>query len=409
MVINLKNSILISLLFLIFFATNVTVEGGSGISAILILLVSVAGLIATNASQYPSLKRWEWAWFVSIFVFFGLVYFGVIKGFDSMEVIDQPSRLVLSIPVYLYIRRVGVNLKIVLIGIAIGAILSGVYSWYQHVELGYGRPQGALTNAVYFGDIMVLIFAFCLYGALYSKDLWFKLFMLLSSFFALYAVAMSGTRGGWVALISIFLLLIFYNVWNIPLRKRLIGFMVVVLTLVFVYQSPDLPVKSRISTTVNNVALYFSEGKMSSIGYRFEMWKASWLIAKKDNFLGNGIDDYQVSAKKISEEYGVHISVARFHGPHNQYFESLVNEGIFGVIALFAMFLIPLRVALNNIQQSKELDVSAIFVVTILVAYMEFMLSISALVIQSMSLFFAFSMAMFLGQLVYNAHKKQEA
>ena len=148
----------------------------------------------------------------------------------------------------------------------------------------------------------------------------------------------------------------------------------------------------------------FSKGEMSSIGYRLEMWKTSWLIAKNDNFLGNGPDDYRASAQKIVDTGQVHKSVTRFVGPHNQYFESMVNEGVFGLMSLLAIFFIPIRIILKNLRDPKRQHVSAMFVLTILVAYMEFMLSISSLTVQIMALFFAFSVSVFLGLFTHNRH-----
>jgi len=143
---------------------------------------------------------------------------------------------------------------------------------------------------------------------------------------------------------------------------------------------------------------------MSSIGYRLEMWKTSWLIAKNDNFLGNGPDDYRASAQKIVDTDQVHKGITKFAGPHNQYFESMVNEGVFGLMSLLAIFFIPIRIILKNLRDPKRQHVSAMFVLTILVAYMEFMLSISSLTVQIMALFFAFSVSAFLGLFTHNRH-----
>ena len=120
---SLKNNILISLLFAVFLITSVNIEHGMGILAILMLLVSIVGLIATRGLDYPSLQSWEKYWLASLFFFVGLVYIDILRGFGDISDIDSQSRLLLAIPVYLYVRRVGVNLNIVLIGVAIAAIV----------------------------------------------------------------------------------------------------------------------------------------------------------------------------------------------------------------------------------------------------------------------------------------------
>ena len=403
MSLTLKDNTLISLLFAAFLITSVNVEHGMGVSALIMLLVSIIGLFVTRKQNNPPLQAWEKYWIASLFLFVGLVYIDILKGFGDISDIDSQSRLILAIPVYLYIRRVGVNLNIVLAGFAIGAIVTGIYAWYQHVELGLTRAHG-ITNAVYYGDIVMLFFIFCVYGILIAKNIGFRLFFFIAAIFGLYAALASGTRGGWVTLPSILILLLTYNVWKISLLKRLSASILVLLILVGAYQSPNMGVQVRANQTIENVSKYFSEGKMSSIGSRLEMWKTSWFIAKNDNFLGNGPDDYRTSAQKIVDTGQVHKSVTRFAGPHNQYFESLVNEGAFGLMSLLAIFFIPIRIMLKNLRDPKSQHISAMFVLTILVAYMEFMLSISSLVVQIMALFFAFSISVFLGLFVHNRH-----
>jgi O-antigen ligase len=280
--------------------------------------------------------------------------------------------------------------------------MTGIYAWYQYIELGV-RAHG-ITNAVYYGDIVILFFIFCVYGTLIAKNIWFRLFLFIAAIFGLYAALVSGTRGGWVTIPSILILLLTYNVWKISLLKRLSASVLFLIILVSVYQSPNMGVQGRVNQTIENVSEYFSKGKMSSIGYRLEMWKTSWLIAKNDNFLGNGPDDYRSSAQKVVDMGQAHKSITHFAGPHNQYFESLVNEGVFGLMSLLAIFFIPIRIILKNLRDPKSQHISAMFVLTILVAYMEFMLSISSLTVQIMALFFAFSISVFLGLFVHNRH-----
>ena len=181
MSLTLKDNTLISLLFAAFLITSVNVEHGMGVSALLMLLVSIIGLFVTRKQNNLPLHTWEKYWIASLFLFVGLIYIDILKGFGDISDIDSQSRLILAIPVYLYIRRVGVNLNIVLIGVAIAAIVTGIYAWYQHVELGASRSHG-ISNPIYYGDIALLIFIFCISGALSIKGVLFKSFLFVSAF-----------------------------------------------------------------------------------------------------------------------------------------------------------------------------------------------------------------------------------
>ena len=60
-------------------------------------------------------------------------------GYGDVRGLDCPSRLILAIPVFLYIRRVNLNINIIWIASAIGVITSGIYAGYQYEILEMGR------------------------------------------------------------------------------------------------------------------------------------------------------------------------------------------------------------------------------------------------------------------------------
>ena len=91
---SLKNNTLISLLFASFLITSVNVEHGMGISAILMLLVSLVGLIVTRKQDYPSLQTWEKYWLTSLSFFVGLVYIDILKAFKQISDVIVANRMV---------------------------------------------------------------------------------------------------------------------------------------------------------------------------------------------------------------------------------------------------------------------------------------------------------------------------
>ena len=401
--ISLKNNTLISLLFAVFLITSVNVEHGMGISAILMLLVSIVGLIATRGQDYPPLQAWEKYWFASLFFFVGLVYVDILRGFGDISDIDAQSRLLLAIPVYLYVRRIGVNLNIVLIGVAIGVIMTGVYAWYQYVELGVERVYG-ITNPIYYGNIVILLLFLSVIGLISVKNMWFKFLLIVAIFFGMYAALNSGTRGGWITLPILIILFMTYNVWNIALWKRLLSAIMMMIILVGTYYSPDFSVKQRVDNAIESVSAYYIDNRMNAVGYRFEMWKASYLSAKDHNFLGAGENSFKPEMKRLSEEGRVYKGLQYFTDPHSQYFNALLDQGLVGLVSLLFIFLIPLKALLNNLKDQSQSHASAMFSSIILLSFMGFMLTISALEIQIMTIFFAFSISIFLGLFTHNQH-----
>ena len=405
---SLKNNTLISLLFAVFLITSVNVEYGMGISAILMLLVSIVGLIATRGQDYPPLQAWEKYWISALFFFVGLVYIDILKGFGSISDIDSQARLLLAIPVYLYIRRVGANLNIVLIGAATGGIVTGVVAWYEYYYLSYLMAEGMTGNHIYFGEIALLLSIFSLFGLKVIQNYLLRVFLVIGVIFGIYATLVSGSRGGWIALPTILLLFMVYNIWNLSLQRRLLASVVMAMVIFGVYQSDNLPVKQRVDTAIDQASNYLSDNKqghfLSSIGLRLEMWKASYLSAKDNNFLGSGENSYRPEIQRLVQEGKVHKSLVRFVDPHSQYFNTLLDQGIIGLFSLFLIFLIPLKVLLNNLKDHSQSHISVMFSSVLLLSYMEFMLTISTFEIQIMTLFFAFTLSIFLGLFTHNRH-----
>jgi len=366
------------------------------------LLVSIVGLIATRGLDYPSLQSWEKYWLASLFFFVGLVYVDILRGFGDISDIDSQSRLLLAIPVYLYVRRVGVNLNIVLIGAAIGGIFSGVIAWYEYYYLSHPMAEGAAGNHIYFGEIALLLSIFSVFGLTFFKSYSIKLLLVAGFIFGGYAMLVSGSRGGWIILPTILLLFMSYNIWNIALWKRLLSLIMIVVALFSAYHSPELPVKKRVDIAINEVVDYYSDNRMSSVGHRLEMWKASYLSAKDHNFLGAGENSFKSEMKRLAQEGKVHKSLQNFVDPHSQYFNALLDQGIIGLASLLLIFFIPFKVLFSNLKDNNESHTSVMFSSALLLVFLEFMLTISALEIQILSLFFAFSLSIFLGLFTYN-------
>jgi O-antigen ligase len=175
-----------------------------------------------------------------------------------------------------------------------------------------------------------------------------------------------------------------------------------VVVLAGTYHSPDLIVKQRLDKAIEQVSDYYTDNRMSSVGYRLEMWKASYLSAIDHNFLGAGENSFRPEVKRLAKEGRVHESLNRFVDPHSQYFNALLDQGFLGVISLLLISFIPLKILLSNLKDTNQSHASAILPSAILLVFMEFMLTISALEIQIIAIFYAFSLSIFLGLFTYN-------
>ena len=148
---NLKNNTLISLLFALFLIASVNLEYGMGISALLMFLISALALFYTQGNVLGGLEK---IWLISILLFVGLVCIDILQGDANIGSLDAKSRWLLAIPVYLYVRRIGIDIRILTYGLIIALMVTGVNAWFQyevHGVLLVGR------NHIHFGQISLIL------------------------------------------------------------------------------------------------------------------------------------------------------------------------------------------------------------------------------------------------------------
>jgi O-antigen ligase len=309
----------------------------------------------------------------------------------------------LAIPVYLFIRRVGININAIFFGSILGAIVAGGYSWYQYEYLNFSMSRGTFNNHIFFGQLVLLLTMFSFCSAVVSKKTINTVLSIVGVLCGLYALIVSGSRGGWLAIPAIFLFLFGTNVWHVSKIK-----IVAVATLLFVisigiYNIDEFPVKSRVDKVFTEVDLYYTKDKVTtSVGARLEMWKGAFLIAKDSNFLGVGENNYASARQKLKDDGRVNQKMFDLD-PHNLYLNILAKQGVFGLLALLSILLVPLRLFFKDSISNSASKNTSIMGGMLIVSYLDFMLTTSTFIYQFMTLFFAFTLVALLGNL---AHKK---
>ena len=399
---------IISFLVVTMLGLSLVVPRAAGYSALAILLISLLGLWITRKEVAPIWQSWEKWWVFSILLFFGLIVIDVLMGYGDISVLDSPSRLILAIPVFIYIRKVGLDIDSVWAGSAIGSVLAGGYAYYQHTVLGLGLAEG-FTSHIYFGQIALILTLFSLIGLMMNKKLWIKGLLLVVVVVGFYAVLVSGSRGGWVAIPALAALFLSVKTSKSSIGKKITFASLLMAVLYTAYQAPQLPVKSRVDAAVNNVIAYYQEGKVNtSSGFRLEMWKAAWLMTEDSKFLGVGEAQYHTNLKKLIKEGEVHKGLDYFSAPHSQYFNSLSEQGVIGLLSLFLMMLIPLRMGISNIRENKQAKFTGLFVSVLIISYLDFMLTAETLDRQLMVVIYAFILSILIG-LMSNINSKTQA
>lgn len=331
----------------------------------------------------------------------------LISGVDE-QAIKKAGKyfyLLLAIPSYLFFRKVGINLVAFWYGLAGAAMVSAVVAILgilNILETRYAGRASGVTHPIIFGDLSLLM------GAMSVAGLeWFRTrgrFQVLIPGVAvamgLLASFLSQSRGGWVSIPVIAVIILWYFRHSVPKWKMATGVVLLMLGCLLVYNVPGTGVKQKINDTVQNIHMYMTTdishpSHGSSIGSRFEMWQASWQIFVDNPLLGVGWGNYQQHAQQLVDKGLRHESSALHNHPHNQFLTALVSGGVLAFIATLSLFAIPAIIAarglgLAEVGEAKSVMLAGFIMV---VCFAIFNLSESFLERSRMIGFFVFYLA----------------
>ncbi|MCL7931405.1 O-antigen ligase family protein [Halomonas llamarensis] len=259
---------------------------------------------------------------------------------------DKPLRFLLAIPVLLWLLVYPPRLSWVWSGIIIGSLGTGAFALYQKGFLSIDRAHGH-TQAIQYGNLSLLLGMFCLAGLGWAsqrthRHLWIAL-ILMGALGGFLASLLSGSRGGWVGLPL--MLLVLYRAYGdfFTTRKKIIGSTLLLVIVILLYQIPQTGVQSRAEQAFEDIHLYTSgEKTTTSVGFRFDMWKGALQLAYQKPFLGWGENEYQPGMQQVASEGLIHPLAASFGHAHNQFLDTLAKNGVVGLAALLLLYFLPL-------------------------------------------------------------------
>ncbi len=369
------------------------------------LLVVVAGLgqMFINKELFH-LSRDEKILFFSVSFLAVSTYIVTFLNDTSLGRANLFVGLILVIPIYTFFKKNLKTDKYLWYGLVLGAFVS-LFS--MKLEGIYGNRAAGATHPILFGDLALLIGVLSLAGFIYfkkKKNRIFLLFPILAFSSGLIASALSMSRGGWVAIPALAIIFIWYFSRHLPVKKILAICAFLIMTVGIIYMVPQSGVKNRVEITINNIDRYFESQEVSdqsrgtSIGSRFEMWKASWIIFKEHPIIGGGWGEYKANAQKLMDKGIVNSSAAGYVHPHNQFISSLAKGGIVGLVGTIIIFLFPAIIFYNVVKDNSRLEIQYIGLagLVLIVAFVIFNMSESLLERTRTVMFFSFYLSVFM-------------
>lgn len=240
------------------------------------------------------------------------------------------------------------------------------------------RSTGLLSEAISRGNMGMLFGLIALVACFAVKGKHWKLLAFIGFLGGVTLSILSGSRGGWLALvISLFTLTFIFFKFSKKVEFKALVLMQLCFVLGVILFWSNLPVQDRLYLVLNNIELYFDGEVHTSVGYRLELWKASYYAFLEKPLFGWGWTNFNAAHQYVMQE-GLVEQTRLFGHPHNQFLLFLVETGLFGMLALIAFLLWPLIVAVSYIRQRAEFNPKiywAILIIVVTESLVEFSLT----------------------------------
>lgn len=362
-----------SIAVFLFGALTLVVPSGYSIGAGLLLIASFSLLVLRPKLNLGT----EDKQIMAVLAIYGLFFIAQLL-FDGVDFryLDKPSRFLLALPVLLFVLAYPPKLASLWLGIAVSSFFTGGWAVWQKLVIGVERA-GGYTHTIQFGNISMLIGLFCIAGlgwaVVQSKaKKWVFLFLFAALFGALGSL-FSGSRGGWIGLPFVFIVL--YRAYGEFLTKRLklVILTFLIIFLVLVYSIPQTGVQARVVDVFHSLDLYISEeNKHTSVGLRLDMWQGALKLIKEKPIAGWGWQGYQDGMQLLVDKGEIPQFAADNHA-HNEYLDNYARRGLIGLLSLFALYLVPLRLFVKHLTATNlEIRALATAGAILPVAFMDF-------------------------------------
>ena len=358
----------IGLALLLLVTIGATVPGALGLIALGLFLLSCAYLLV-NVRHYQFNNK-ELFYIAAAFAFPLLTVINISFLVEpEWKYLDNPSRFLLVIPIFLAIRHSSVNVDYFNWGIFFAALIVCVIALYQRHWLGINRVYGfisVINSPIIFGNIGLLlgVLASTTYPTI-KKSLgrWAIMWVTLATLAGLYVSLLSGTRGGWVAMPLLMVLVGSLLPKGGKIKSLLIVLALTGLFVAFYYFDPQ--VKGRINAAFFELYKVLVLGELSngSVGLRFQLWQVAWLEFLQHPFTGVGLGQYYNEKLLLIKAGFASVAVQRFTFAHNEPMHILAEMGLLGFISLMMMYLSSWLLCLNYKKQKSSLAIAGLLIV----------------------------------------------
>ena len=263
---------------------------------------------------------------------------------------------------------------------------------------GHARYSRLFGQPIVYGDLAMLTGVLLLVTAWFEKGCLLRMLMILLGTAGVAASLYSGSRGGWILLLTLPLIFVVGRSWRTRWGIMLGWF--VGMTIIFAALYVSVPaIKQRLDLAVHDFKGLIDKPDVyhcSSIGARISMWRIGLQAVREHPWTGIGLGNFYAYKKRFIEKNGVPKCLMRYKHEHSMYMTALVSTGVLGSAMLGLLFWGLYLFFRNRISLSSDHVLIALSGLVLLLAYLDFGLSESFLFTHVGSAAFFFLASLFI-------------
>ncbi|NAZ91689.1 O-antigen ligase domain-containing protein [Vibrio toranzoniae] len=233
--------------------------------------------------------------------------------------------------------------------------LSSIYISYQTMNIIEFEDLGKMKlplNPIPYSNFIGLLSIITLYLCYISRSKLLSFFSTFSFILLSMNVLLVDTRGTWLALITVYMTIIFIifikkRNWKLTLSSLLLFSTVIILSYPVI--------ESRVNRTVEEVNLLRSGNLDTSWGIRIQLWMVGYNIVKDTpSWSGLGQKQHLKIIQDMYKKGDVRRSLATFDNKnfHNSIIDRTVKYGFIGALLYFLVLLLPFVYGIRNFKSS---------------------------------------------------------
>ncbi|MDD4963323.1 MAG: O-antigen ligase family protein [Gallionella sp.] len=372
-----------------------------GMNAVLLFMLLLAVMTAIIRPKGINAIVWQREWTAYTIAMFAIpIAIFISQSFNqyyTAHPYDSASRYFLVIPMFLMLQRLRSNVFVVL---QFAFPVAAVVGLLMAKDLGEGRMGIPTLDLIHYGDFELLLGVLSLFSLhWFSRDNLPMRFLKIAGFIAgLSASFASGSRGGWLAIPLFIVIFIYFRTNRVQPRVILSSVIAAMLTFALLF-SFNSTVNQRVHELTNDVTVFSQGNRDTSMGIRWQLYHAAVDVFLDHPIFGVGVEGFAQEMKQMTEAGKITPFAAELgRGEvHNDILSKAVGMGVFGLMAILAIYFVPFRLFWRATQSaSAHVRRSGILGITFVGGFFVFGLTVEILNLTMAAAFYSFTVAVLL-------------